>query len=81
MALAEVGDFAAAVDVQRGVLEAATSAGLRPDVQRMTANLRRYERGLPCRIPWQDNDMVFSPGPPVSAELASILPRTRRRGV
>jgi hypothetical protein len=46
----------------------------------MTANLRRYERGLACRIPWQENDMVFSPGPPVSAELASILPKSRRPG-
>ena len=78
MAFAEVGNFAQAVDVQRGVLQAASNAGLSPDVRRMSANLRSYERRQACRTPWQDNEVVFSPGPPVSADLAAILPRTRR---
>jgi tetratricopeptide (TPR) repeat protein len=78
MALAETGRFSEAIDVQRGVLEAASQAGLSPDVRRMTANLRLYERHQPCRTPWQDNEIVFSPGPPVSPDLAALLPRARR---
>ena len=78
MAYAEVGIFSQALDVQRGVLAAASQAGLTPDARRMQANLRLYERGQACRTPWQSNDAVFFPGPPVSAELAALLPPTRR---
>jgi tetratricopeptide (TPR) repeat protein len=78
MAYAEVGIFSQAIEIQRGVMKAAAQAGLTPDVQRMETNLRLYERGQACRSPWQSNDAVFSPGPPVSAELAAVLPRSRR---
>jgi len=80
MAFAENSRFAEAKDVQRGVLEAATKASLPFDARRMAANLRLYERNQPCRTPWQDNDAVFSPGPPVSADLAAVLSRGRRSG-
>jgi tetratricopeptide (TPR) repeat protein len=77
MAFAEVGNFADAVAVQRSVLMAASRAGLSPDARRMSANLGLYERNQPCRTPWQPNEIVFSPGPPVSPDLASLLAPTR----
>jgi cytochrome c-type biogenesis protein CcmH/NrfG len=78
MAYAEVGNFGEAAATQRGVLNAAASAGLNADVRRMTANLGLYERGQACRTPWQPNETVFSPGPPVSPELAAVLVPGRR---
>jgi tetratricopeptide (TPR) repeat protein len=73
MAYAEVGSFSQASDIQRGVLDAASRAGFSADVRRMTANLRLYERGQACRTPWQPNETVFTPGPPISPDLAAIL--------
>ena len=69
MAMAEVGQFRAATDVQRDIMAAARQAGLERDVRRMADNLRRYERGEACRVPWPDDDPVhipamFAPGPP-----------------
>ena len=78
MAYAEVGSFGQAAGIQRGVLEAASKAGMTVPARRMTMNLRLYERGQACRTPWQENDVVFSPGPPVSSELATFLSRPRR---
>ena len=72
MALAEVGDYAGAVDTQKNVIAAAGRAGQHDIVTLMTVNLRRYERGQPCRAPWADQDPVHSPGPPVTAELAAV---------
>ena len=71
MALAENGRFDAAADVQRQVIKAAQEAGLAIDIERMTANLRLYERGVPCRVPWADDDPIFAPAPPVSPRLAA----------
>jgi hypothetical protein len=73
MALAELGYFDEALGIQRGVLDAARRAGLRDDVARMTANLRRFERRQPSRIPWPDDDPIHRPGPPVSPQLASLV--------
>jgi tetratricopeptide (TPR) repeat protein len=78
MAHAEVGNFGEAAATQRGVLNAASSAGFNADVRRMTANLGLYERGQPCRTPWQPNETVFSPGPPISPELGAVLAPGRR---
>jgi tetratricopeptide (TPR) repeat protein len=73
MALAELGQFSNAVEVQRGVIAAAEQAGMSADVRRMTANLARYERRQACRTPWPDDDPVHIPsmfapaaGPPAS---------------
>ena len=74
MAYAEVGNFSQAASIQRELLAAASRAGLNADVRRMNVNLRLYERGQACRTPWQANEGVFSPGPPVSPDLARILP-------
>lgn len=71
MTLAERGDFAGAVGVQRGVLESARRAGLQADVPRLAANLARYERRQPCREPWPLDHPIHSPGPPVDPGLLS----------
>lgn len=68
MALAEVGQFSDAADVQRGVLAATEQAGLARDVRRMTANLRLYERRQACRTPWLDDDPALVPAMFSSAE-------------
>lgn len=69
MALAEQGQFADAVSVQRDVLNAAREGGFAREATRMAANLRRYERRQPCREPWSKDDVVHSPGPPVDRGL------------
>ena len=72
MALAEVGQFANAVEVQRGVIAAAEQAGLVADVRRMKANLGRYERRQACRTPWPDDDPAHIPS--MFAPAASPAP-------
>jgi len=74
MALAERGQFADAVGVQREVLGAAIKAGLDGVARHMAANLLRYERREPCRMPWAADDPVHSPGPPVDRNLLSSTP-------
>jgi Tfp pilus assembly protein PilF len=67
MALAERGQFAEAAALQRQVMEASIRQGLDSLARRMAANLLRYERGQPCRVPWTADDPIHSPGPPVEA--------------
>jgi tetratricopeptide (TPR) repeat protein len=74
MALAERGQFAEAVALQRQVMEASTRQGLDAITRRMAANLLRYERGQPCRVPWTTDDPIHSPGPPVDPGLLSSVP-------
>ena len=69
MALAEQGQFADAVTIQRGVIDAAREAGFASEAARMATNLQRYERRQPCRQPWANDDVVHSPGPPVDPSL------------
>jgi tetratricopeptide (TPR) repeat protein len=57
MALAEVGDFAQAGAVQRDVIAAAESAGLRDALPRMRENLRLYEQRQPCRTPFTNDEL------------------------
>ena len=52
MALAERGQFADAIAIQRQLVEASIRQGLEPVTRRLTANLLRYERGQACRTPW-----------------------------
>ena len=61
MAMAELGRFQNAAEVQRGVIAAAERDGLDREVRRMTANLRLYERREACRTPWADDDPVHVP--------------------
>ena len=74
MALAERGRFADAVSVQRQVMDASIRQGLDAVTRRMAANLLRYERGQPCRIPWANDDPIHSPGPAVDPSLLASTP-------
>jgi tetratricopeptide (TPR) repeat protein len=71
MALAEVGRFDEALTVQRGVLEAAARGGQVASVNRMRANQRLYERRMPCRVPWPDDDPVHAIDPANAAQTVS----------
>lgn len=57
MALAEVGQFDAAADLQRQIIAAAQRAGNEEVARRLGDNLRRYEARQPCRTPWTAADM------------------------
>ena len=57
MTLAELGRFGEAAEVQRALIGAAELARMPGVVRRLTENLRRYERGEPCRTPWPANAM------------------------
>ena len=50
MALAETGDFASAVAVQRGLIEQVRSAGQTGHLPRLEANLQRFDRTEPVRM-------------------------------
>jgi len=63
MALAEVGRFEDAVRWQREVIAAAAKSNRRDLSTRLAENLSRYEKGLPCREPWREDDPVFRPRP------------------
>ena len=57
MTLAELGRYDQAASVQRDVVKGAQRAGLQNAVERLTVNLRLYERGEPCRTPWSKDEM------------------------
>ena len=63
MALAEVGDFAKAANIQRSVIESANQDEPAARIAALHATLAGYERGEACRIPWQDDDPIFTPTP------------------
>jgi tetratricopeptide (TPR) repeat protein len=63
MALAESGRFDEAVALQRQVLAAAVKARQEDVERRVRANLERYQRREPCRVPWTGDDPVFHPRP------------------
>lgn len=63
MALAEVGRFEEAVRWQHEAIAAAVQANRRDLDERLAENLSRYERRLPCRVPWPETDPVFRPQP------------------
>jgi tetratricopeptide (TPR) repeat protein len=57
MALAELGRFQEAISIQRDLIAGGERAGARDVVRRLTENLRRYERGEPCRTPWTEQEL------------------------
>jgi tetratricopeptide (TPR) repeat protein len=59
MALAESGDYAQAISIQRDVMSAARQAGLTSQLSHMAANLVLYERHQPSRTPWSDDDLAL----------------------
>jgi tetratricopeptide (TPR) repeat protein len=69
MALAALGEFQQAVEIQRGVLSAAEKGGKTAAAARMSENLRLYEHRQPCRHPWPDDQSVMTdqnPGSQIS---------------
>ena len=56
MACAELGRFEEAAEWQRDAMADAERAGRQDVARRMADNLARYERRLPCRTPWRDED-------------------------
>jgi len=57
MTLAESGQYDQAAAVQRDTIAAAEHAGRRDIVQRLTRNLRLYEQGKPCRVPFTEAEL------------------------
>jgi tetratricopeptide (TPR) repeat protein len=57
MALAEVGRYREAMEVQREALTAATNAALPAVEHHIRENLRLYESGRPCRTPFADDEL------------------------
>jgi len=74
MALAERGQFAEAIAIQRQIMEASIRSGLDSVTRRIAANLLRYERRQACRMPWANDDPIHSPGPPVDPSLLASAP-------
>lgn len=57
MALAESGRYREAISVQRDALTAATNTGPPSVENRISANLRLYESGKPCRTPFEEDEL------------------------
>jgi tetratricopeptide (TPR) repeat protein len=67
MALAETGDYAQAIAIQRDVMAAAQRANLTVQLGRMRENLALYERHQPSRTPWSDDELVLGESPSPAA--------------
>ena len=76
MALAETGQFEQAVQVQRAMISDLEGNQRFDLVQLLAENLALYERGQPCRLPWREDDPVFSPVP---AAMERLGPATSSR--
>jgi tetratricopeptide (TPR) repeat protein len=63
MALAETGDFAAAIQWQQRLIAEARRLQLPDLVTRLSANLAMYQGEQSCRITWPDDDPIFLPPP------------------
>lgn len=61
MAAAETGQYGDAVRWQGQAIEAAVGGGRQDLAERMAGNLKLYEQGRPCRMPWRlDEPIEFS---------------------
>jgi tetratricopeptide (TPR) repeat protein len=72
MALAELGDYEQAAEIQRDVLAAATRAGLNDAVRRMAGNLHLYEHHRPCRTPWTDDESLARPESAAAGDVTAL---------
>jgi tetratricopeptide (TPR) repeat protein len=62
MAAAETGQYGDAVRWQRQALDAAAGSGRRELIERLAGNLKLYELGRPCRMPWAAAEPIeYSP--------------------
>jgi tetratricopeptide (TPR) repeat protein len=57
MALADVGRYDEAIQLQRDLIAGAERRGLHDVTRRLADNLALYQRHQPCRIPWTSGDM------------------------
>jgi len=78
MALAEMGQFAHAAEVQRLVIDNLEYSNDSHILLLLRDNLALYERGQACRVPWRDDDPIFFPVPK-KPELPDIPPLTTQR--
>jgi len=69
MALAEVGQFGRAIELQESLINEVKNAQRTELVPLLTENLEKYQRGQTCRIPWRSDDPIFSPIPGTLAPL------------
>lgn len=74
MARAEVGNYEEAARIQRSLIATLERGGQADQARRMRENLTRYDRQLPCRVPWPADHPIHFPGPAVNAAFASALP-------
>ena len=58
MAAAETGRYGDAVRWQRQALEAAAGSGRHELTERLAENLKLYEQGRPCRMPWAAGEPI-----------------------
>ncbi len=70
MALAETGQFERAVQVQHAMISDLEGNQRFDLVQLLAENLALYENGQPCRLPWREDDPIFSPVPAAMEPLA-----------
>jgi hypothetical protein len=61
MALAETGQFDDAVKWQSEAVSSASESRREDLVRQLSANLRLYQNGQPCRTPWTLDDAVHHP--------------------
>ena len=75
MAAAETGQMDVAVQWQEAAIGAVKRTGRSDLLPTLEENLSRYRNGEPCRMPWGNDDPVFSP-----VTLAPESSRTSSRG-
>ena len=63
MALASVGKFREAANLQSRMIADLEKMKKNDVVAELEGNLGRYEHGQTCALPWRDNDPIFSPQP------------------
>jgi tetratricopeptide (TPR) repeat protein len=63
MALASVGRFKEAADLQNRMIADVERMKRNDVVAELEGNLGLYERGQVCTLPWRDDDPIFSPQP------------------
>jgi len=63
MALAEIGSFDKAIEMQQKMISEAKRAGSVEFVAALEQTLLLYREHKACRQPWRDNDPIFRPVP------------------
>jgi len=74
MALAEIGQFDKARQIQRKVVEEMVGEAAPGQMSLLRADLDAYEHHRACRVPWREDDPIFVPTPGTAPELSASLP-------